>query len=42
MPEGCGGLVRNLEKKIPNFEDTHTIQERELNKLTFKNMLYLA
>jgi actin-like ATPase involved in cell morphogenesis len=23
MPEGCGGLVQNLAKRIPDFEDTY-------------------
>jgi hypothetical protein len=34
MPEGCGGLVRNLEN-IPNFEGISTIQQGELSKFTF-------
>jgi hypothetical protein len=34
MPEGCGGLIQNLEEKIPDFEEIHTIQQGELNKFT--------
>jgi hypothetical protein len=36
MPKGCGRFVRNLEKAIPDFEDTHTtIQQGELNQIPF-------
>ena len=35
MPEGRGRFVRNLEKAIPDFEDTHTIQQGELNQFPF-------
>jgi hypothetical protein len=35
MPEGCGRLVRNLKKAIPDFENTHTIQQGELNQFPF-------
>jgi hypothetical protein len=35
MPEGCGRFVWNLEKTIPDFEDTHTIQQGKLNQFPF-------